>query len=204
MSAWDSPAPAPVSGPTNFDVLDAAPGPAPVSAPVPAVETVSDDEEPPVAQSVPVPPAPVVDDDPFASAGLLGDMPEPALPSMETSQKFEYNGSTMAPMAITTAQFGQQWVSCTASSPISMTSSKIRTLQEYMEACGKVGAHVVEAITATNEGICAGMVNGGSQIALIHAKLTPGTLGTTINLTVKSSDSALAGTLAMYLQTMLR
>jgi hypothetical protein len=83
-------------------------------------------------------------------------------------------------------------------------SIKVTTLDKFMETCIALGAHAVEAIGATNEGICAGMVNGGSQVALIHSKLTPTPTGTRIDATVKSSDASMGGSLAMYLQTMLR
>jgi hypothetical protein len=41
-------------------------------------------------------------------------------------------------------------------------------------------------------------------VALIHSKLTPTPTGTRIDATVKSSDASMGGSLAMYLQTMLR
>ena len=73
-----------------------------------------------------------------------------------------------------------------------------------MSICKEIGAHPVEAIAATNEGICAGSILGGSQTLLIHGKVTP--LGGTsqIDFKVKSTDAGMGGSLAMYLQTMLR
>jgi len=67
-----------------------------------------------------------------------------------------------------------------------------------------VGAHAVEAIAATSEGICAGSI-GSSQVCLIHAKLTPlGGGSMRIDFTVKSTDGGIASSLTTHLQTMLR
>ena len=59
-------------------------------------------------------------------------------------------------------------------------------------------------LSVENEGICAGSILGGSQTLLIHGKVTP--LGGTsqIDFKVKSTDAGMGGSLAMYLQTMLR
>lgn len=207
MGAWDSvSAPAATVEP-NFDDTFT-----PVSQPAaaPLVETVSDDDETdaPAVVDVPQasvpPPAPVMEDDPFASAGLLGGFDEKPLPTLERTQKFEYNGTPMAPMPINTAQFGQQWGACKAMSPLSLHSSKVASLDRFMELCASVGAHKIEAIAATNEGICAGMV-GAQAIALLHGKVTPlGGGSAKLDVTVKGSDSAMCSALAMYLQTMLR
>ena len=190
MSMWDAPAPAPAPAHDEF-------GAAPV-ADAPVVETVSDDDD--VAVPAPAP----VDADPFASAGLLGDVQDSPLESLGSSSKFEYNGAPLAPLKIATAQFGQQWGSCPATSPVSVTTSKRLSLDQFMDLCATIGAHKVEAIVASNEGIAAGMV-GASQVALIHAKLTPlGGGSTKIDATIKSTDASMARSLAMFLQTMLR
>jgi AP-4 complex subunit epsilon-1 len=212
ISGWDVTPAAPTN--TNFDILEAAPTESPGL--MAAVETVSDDEDdgnlamsaaPPVQAATPAA-APAVlaslDLDPFASAGLLGDVSEKPLASLLTSQKFEYNGSSMAPLQINTAQFGQHWGSCPATSSVSMTVSKVMILKDFMDICVRIGAHPVEAINATNEGICAGMLNGGAHLVLLHGKLSPGATGTKIDVIVKSTDKAACGALAIYLQTMLR
>ena len=183
------------------------------------VETVSEDETDGYEQvqddimspapSQPPPPAsapPVVDDDPFASAGLLGNVSEQSLPSFSSvaSSKFEYHGVALAPLAISTAQFGAKWGTCTASSPISVTSTKVSSLDEFMETCARLGAHKIEAIATTKEGICAGML-GASNLVLIHGKVVSNDMGSAkIDATVKATDAALSGSLAMYLQTQLR
>lgn len=183
------------------------------------VETVSEDDndgyEPvadviaPPSQSIgPSPSAagtPVVDDDPFASAGLLSDVTQPALPSfsLNSDPKFEYHGVPLVPLPITTAQFGAKWGTCAATSPISLTSSKVASLDQFMNTCSRIGAHRVEAIAATNEGICAGML-GASNLVLIHGKVVPTGATARIDVTVKGSDAALCGSLAMFLQTHLR
>lgn len=217
MGAWDAPsvAPTPSSGPSgSHDVHPEAPQHTAISESATAVvETIDDedgDDEPQYElqqeESLPPPVADAVkhDDDPFASAGLLGDVSQPPLPSLEVNQKFEYNGGTFTPMKITTAQFGQQWVACTSSSPISLVSSKVTSLGQFMDTCSKIGAYPVEAIASTNEGICAGMMGGGSKVALIHGKITPMGSGANIDATIKCSDAGMGSSLAMYLQTMLR
>lgn len=230
MGAWDAPAPAAAAATTTpaaepptpaTDVF--APTAAEPAAAAPAVvETVSEDyDENPMSGGSPAAPAPPPDaapeppaapapmDDPFAGAGLLGDVSDAPLATLSASNpsKFEFNGTPMAPFPINTAQFGQQWAACKATSPGSVTSTKVTTLAQFMDLVQSVvGAHPVEAIAATNEGICAGMIGGGSQYALIHAKLTVLATGggTKIDLTVKSTDASLGGSLAMYMQTMLR
>jgi hypothetical protein len=109
----------------------------------------------------------------------------------------------MSPLPISTAQFGQHWGSCPATSPVTITGTKIDSLQKFMDVCDAVGAYRVEAIAATNEGIAAGTV-GGSHVALIHGKLTPlGGGSTRVDVTIKSTDATLCGCLAMFLQNML-
>jgi hypothetical protein len=210
LMAWDD-APAPAPTMTN------APDAFTPSAPPPAVETVSDDEgdgeEPAAASSyVPVTEAPaappsVIDDDPFASAGLLvggGLEPQPLPSLMERSHKYEFNGIPMAPLPINTPQYGQQWGNCKSTAPTSVQSSKIINLDRFMTLCADIGAHKVEAIATTNEGIAAGMV-GAQSIALIHGKVTPiGTTTAQVDVTVKSTDAQIASSLALYIQTMLR
>jgi len=232
MGAWTdsatAPAPAPeatslpaadydnLSTPTTAQAASSNSEPA-LMAPV--VETVSDDgndggyrpqhDVQLAATPAPPPAPPKVDEDPFASAGLLGDVEEKPLASLVSTygsnQKFEYHGSPMAPMQITTPQFGQQWGTCPAASTVSVTSTKAATLAQFMNLCSAVGAHKVEAISATNEGICAGMLSGGSQIVLIHGKVSPiGGGQSQVDATVKGTDQTLCGSLAMYLQTLLR
>ena len=120
-----------------------------------------------------------------------------------SSAKFEYGGTAMTPMQITTAQFGQQWGSCPATANGAVQSSSISTLDAYMQKVqSSVGAHPVEAIAVTSEGICAGSI-GTSHACLIHAKLTPVIGAMSINFTVKATDPGVANALATYMQTML-
>jgi len=223
LGGWgdDSPAPAseaPAVAATNFEDTFA---PAPETSQAgPVVETVSDDNDdgggllggagsgatssvaaPPAA----APPAPaMVDDDPFASAGLLSDVDTKPLPTLQRSAKFEYGSTPMAAMPINTSQFGQQWGACKATFPTSVQSSKISSLDQFMTLCADIGAHKIEAIAATNEGICAGMI-GAQAIALIHCKVTPlGAGSAKLDVTVKSTDQQMGSALSMYIQTMLR
>ena len=182
----------------EYDILSPVP---PIETPAPAppavVETVSsveDEAEPPAA---------AVELDPFAASGLLGDMTDKPLASLETSTKFEYNGTPMAPLTISTEQFGQYWGTCSATSPATITGSKVDSLSKFMETCQQVGAHSIEAIAATNEGIAAGMV-GGTHVVLIHGKVTPfGGGSARVDVTVKSTDGTLCGCLAMFLQNIM-
>ncbi|KAL3924280.1 MAG: hypothetical protein SGILL_001141 [Bacillariaceae sp.] len=206
LGGFDAPAPAPAPAAAD-DIFGSAmleptspPAPAAPAAAPPVVETVSDDDD---AALAPAPAAPV---DPFAAEGLLGDFAETQLQGFGmASSKYEYNGSAMAPMKIVTAQFGQQWGSCPHASPVSVTSQKVNSLDSFMKQCESSGLHGVEAIAATNEGICAGMVDGGSKVVLVHGKVSPlATGGANLNITVKSSDATLSGSLALYLQNMMK
>lgn len=204
-----TPAPAPASndvvdifGSMALEPTPAAPPPAAAPAepaPAPIVETVSDEEEEP-APAVPASPV-----DPFAASGLLGDFQETTLQGFGAStSKFEYNGSPMAPLKITTPQFGQHWGTCPATSPVSINSRKVVSLDALMKKFESAGLHAIEAITVTNEGICGGMFDGGSKIVLVHGKVTPLASGeSNLNLTVKSADATLSGSLALYLQNMM-
>jgi hypothetical protein len=73
-----------------------------------------------------------------------------------------------------------------------------------MRECEAVGLYPIESIVATNEGICAGMVESGSLLALIHGKVSLQAGGTArLDITVKSTDATLSGSLALYLQNMM-
>lgn len=206
--SFDAPAvPSSATPPADYDILSPAPvleptPPAPSAPPPPAgpavVETVySGDDELVPEESPPEPSEPI---DPFAASGLFGGLDDKPLASLEISSKFEYNGTPMAPLTITTQQFGQQWGTCTATSPCSVTGTKIVSLETFMNTCEQVGAHKIEAIAATNEGILAGMV-GGTHVVLIHGKVTPlGGGSSRVDVTIKSTDQTLAGVLAMFLQ----
>ena len=206
---------APAPAPEAFDLLDFgapvavaatpsmtpaldifAPQPFVVVAPAaPIVETVTDDVLDYSAHT------PVID--PFAASGLLGGVADAPMTSFESSSKFEYNGIQLAPLAISTAQFGQQWGMCPATCPISVVSNKITSLDNFMSVCAEIGSHKVEAIAATSEGICAGNL-GGSIVVLIHAKVTALGGSSKIDLTVKSTDVGVSNQLAMFVKGRLR
>jgi AP-4 complex subunit epsilon-1 len=192
------PAPAP-----EMDLLDFMSDPTPVSpsevpdvdilAPIPISEpnlVVDDTPEPPASDDI----------DPFAASGLLDGLSDKPLTSLLSDTTFQHNGQSLAPLQITTPQFGEKWGSTPHQSPLSATSSKFSTIHAFMDLCQSVGAHKVDTILATNEGICAGML-GGSQIVLIHGKVSP---GSRVDVTIKSSDATLGGCFAMYLQNMMR
>lgn len=205
MGAFD-PAPAPAAAAPAVDdifgatTLEPTLPPAP-AAPAPLVETVSDDEAE-VAGAVPAPAAEAAAAvDPFAAEGLLSDVADAPLKSFELPvAKFEFNGAVLTPLQITTAQFGQQWGSCPATSSGNISGSrKVTSLDSFMKEAKGVGLHPVEAIGATNEGICAGMI-GSNVIVLIHGKVSP---PNNVTVAVKSTDSTLSGSLALYLQNMM-
>jgi len=179
---------------------------APPPGPPPIVETVSDDEAMPMPPQASPPGTSIEPVDPFAAEGLLGGVTDVPLKSFgHSSSVYEFNGNAMAPMKIVTAQFGQQWGSCPATSPVSITSSKVVTLDQFMKKCEEAGLHGVEAIGATNEGICAGMINAGTMVVLVHGKVTPTGMGQArLDVTVKSTDSTLSGSLALYLQNIMK
>lgn len=206
-----APAPPPAPPAAEIDLLDMA-FDVPVSAPATAVDLGPTEllaptpmDAPPEAPPAPEPapaPAPAAPEDPFAASGLLDGFSDTPLAKLESSadSKFEYNGQKMAPMPITTAQFGQQWGTLASTSPLSATSSKVASLDQYMSLCESIGAHKVEAITQTSEGICAGIV-GGTNVALIHGKVAP---GGKVDVTIKSSDANMGGVLAMFMQNTLQ
>jgi AP-4 complex subunit epsilon-1 len=196
MMTFDSiPVPAPAAA-VALDIF----APQPLPAPAPAVETVSDDEE---EVAVPEPSVPTVD--PFANADLLGGLMDSPLASLSiNSKKFEYNGNQLSPLPFTTPQFGQHWGTCSATSPLTVQSSSIGSLSQFMDTIAEIGAHKVESIGATNEGICAGQI-GGNLVALIHGKVTPmGGNSAKLDVTVKSTDATMSGVLAMFLQNHLK
>eukprot|EP00560_Eucampia_antarctica_P005012 CAMPEP_0197836918 /NCGR_PEP_ID=MMETSP1437-20131217/30458_1 /TAXON_ID=49252 ORGANISM="Eucampia antarctica, Strain CCMP1452" /NCGR_SAMPLE_ID=MMETSP1437 /ASSEMBLY_ACC=CAM_ASM_001096 /LENGTH=499 /DNA_ID=CAMNT_0043443489 /DNA_START=103 /DNA_END=1602 /DNA_ORIENTATION=- len=183
--------------PTNFDVDILTP------SPIIATE-FSPLEVGPAPTTVPTSEPAGVSDDPFASAGLLGDFGDTTLDGLMTDSRFEFSGTKLSPLEIDTAQFGQQWGSCSASSSISETTTNVENLDKLMYLFVSLGLSKVETITATNEGICAGMV-GGSNITLVHAKLSPlGGGSSKIDITVKATDQSMAGCLSMFIQNMLR
>ncbi|KAL9184430.1 hypothetical protein ACHAXT_002516 [Thalassiosira profunda] len=180
-------------------------------APTPLVEEPVAAPAPPPAPEPPAPaPAPA---DPFAAAGLLDGFGDSApLPTLSTTEaldsaKFEFGGAPVAPLTITTLQFGERWGQCPSTHPINVPSStSSSTLSQFMALCERAGLHKVEEIVATNEGIAACMAGGGSSVALVHGKISPLPGGTSsrVDVTVKSTDPQLGLSLSMYMQNMLR
>jgi hypothetical protein len=72
-----------------------------------------------------------------------------------------------------------------------------------MDVCESVGLYNIEAIPATNEGICGGMV-GGTELVLIHGKVSGSGISTKVDVTIKSTDATLGRCLAMYMQNLIR
>lgn len=137
--------------------------------------------------------------DPFSASGLLGDLGD----STTHKAPFIYLGSKLTPLSITTAEFGQRWGSFPFTSPSSIKSTKVKSLTDFMKLCESIGAHPVEAIAATNEGICAGIVSGSVQV-LIHGKVSSSGDTSKLDITMKSNDANICGILAMHLQSVTR
>jgi AP-4 complex subunit epsilon-1 len=206
------PAPAPPPPPApEMDLLDFMDDPVPstsgaeaVSAPDVDILAPSPIEFTPLPAEDPAPPpAEVFPEDPFAASGLLDGMMDAPLSSFPSNNHFQHNGQTLAPLTITTAQFGEKWGTCPHASPISATSLKITTLDAFMVLCKSVGLHNIESILSTNEGICGGMV-AGTELVLVHGKVSSSGASAKIDVTIKSTDSSLGGCLGMYMQNLLR
>eukprot|EP00592_Proboscia_alata_P006091 CAMPEP_0194355278 /NCGR_PEP_ID=MMETSP0174-20130528/3214_1 /TAXON_ID=216777 /ORGANISM="Proboscia alata, Strain PI-D3" /LENGTH=1060 /DNA_ID=CAMNT_0039124499 /DNA_START=84 /DNA_END=3266 /DNA_ORIENTATION=+ len=179
------------------DVL-ATPGTLDMLSPTLVLEVNSEKEPSPTPAITPI------EVDPFAASGLLGDVADAPLGVLAGGGKFEYNGSPLLPLPISTQQFGQNWGTCSSTNPISVVSSKVVSLNQMMDILVKAGAHKIEAIAATNEGIAGGSI-GGTSMVLIHGNVIPQIDGSSqINVTVKSKDGSLSGNLAAFLSNMLR
>jgi AP-4 complex subunit epsilon-1 len=208
---------------SSFPVAPVPPVAAPVPAPAPAVDLLDFMSDPspavlamdsgvdilapsPIIDHIPPPEpeptsAPALEVDPFAASGLLDGFNDTPLTALVTDNKFQHNGQTLGPLQITTPQFGEKWGTTPHSSPLSTDSGKYNTLDTFMDLCKKVGAHNIESIPTTNEGICAGMLGGGKDIVLIHGKVSS---GGRVDVTIKSTDASIGGCLAMYMQNMMR
>jgi hypothetical protein len=96
------------------------------------------------------------------------------------------------------------WSGCPVTHPVSVVSTTVSSLDGLMDLVVKAGFHKVETIAATSEGISAGMI-GGSATLLIHVKFTPQRSGgSKVDVTIKSNDSNVGGSLATFLATMIR
>lgn len=207
--------PIPTQAPAIFDLLDfgdpvtvASPAPgldifapqpihisaAPASV-APIVETVSEDDVDVLSFS-----ATAID--PFAASGLLSGLADIPLASLEANSTFEYHGCQLAPLTISTAQFGQHWGMCPFTFPANIVTEKSLSLDKFMQICAEIGAHKVDAIATTNEGICAGNI-GGKFVVLIHAKVSIIGGSSKVDVTVKSTESGLSSSLAMFLKNKL-
>lgn len=143
------------------------------------------------------------------AADLLDGFSEsdpPTCISLSKTTKFEFFGVPIAPHAINTLQFGEQWGNCRSTHPINIPSSTgCNTMAKFMSICEIAGLHKVEEIAATNEGIAACVVGDGSMVALIHGKIfnLPGGISSHVSVTVKSTDMQLGLTLSIYLKKMM-
>eukprot|EP00814_Leptocylindrus_danicus_P018801 CAMPEP_0116006258 /NCGR_PEP_ID=MMETSP0321-20121206/1625_1 /TAXON_ID=163516 /ORGANISM="Leptocylindrus danicus var. danicus, Strain B650" /LENGTH=1118 /DNA_ID=CAMNT_0003474785 /DNA_START=236 /DNA_END=3592 /DNA_ORIENTATION=+ len=200
----DAPPVASVVNDDSLDVLTSMPIPAapvPVTAPAPvAVEESS--------SSIPEPAAPAPVLDPFADMAGVEDKPLPAFgaPSLATqSAGFQHNGEAMKPLTMTTPEFGGTWGGCPFTNTASVASCKASNLTQFMKLASDAGLHPVEAIGATNEGICAGKV--GSITLLVHGKLTPSTAGAMMNskvdLTIKATNIDIGSAFGVFLSNFL-
>jgi AP-4 complex subunit epsilon-1 len=152
MGFFDDPAPAggavssnsaadDIFGSATTMLAPTAAAPAPAAPPPMMVETASEDEqEAAIVPSAAAAASSAAMVDPFAAEGLWNeDTPLKTFEMQYASSKFEYNGNTMAPLTITTPEFGPQWGSCPATSPVSLTSQKVTTLEAFMKECTSAG-----------------------------------------------------------------
>ena len=201
------PAPPTLAPAPEMDLLDLMGDPTPLQTSVaPDVDILAPSPIEPAPVADPVsqePAAPAKLEDPFAASGLFDGFSDAPLSSLQANSTFEHNGESLVPLTITTAQFGEKWGSVPHASPISTQSSKCRTLDSFMGICKSVGLHNIESIPATNEGICGGMV-GGSELVLIHGKVSGSGLSFKVDVTIKSTDANLGRCLAMYMQNLIR
>jgi len=160
---------------------------------------------PPVTVDTSVPPLALaksseVPIDPFAASGLFSHLPDTPL---TVRPKFKCNGNALSPLQISTQQFGQMWGSFTATNPVSVVTTCASSLDGFMNIVAQAGLHKVETIAATSEGISAGTI--GSTTLLIHGKFSPQISGgAKIDMTIKSNDDSVGGSLASFLATTLR
>jgi len=201
---------APVAPPPaapEIDLLDLMGDPSPVRITAdPDVDILAPSplESLPSAEVAPrEPSAPTEPVDPFAASGLFDGFSDAPLSSLQSDSTFQHNGQSLVPLTITTAQFGEKWGSVPHTSPVSTPSSKCDTLDSFMGMCKSIGLHNIESIPATNEGICGGMI-GGSELVLIHGKVSGSGPSAKVDVTIKSTDATLGSCLAMYLQNLLR
>jgi len=143
-------------------------------------------------------PVPAPSLDPFAAEGLLGGLEDKPLPSLggigsqPSSQIFNFNGKELTPLSMSTPEFGQLWASATDLrflTSVSIPNAKATTLDDFMKSMVSAGFHLVEAIQATDEGICSGIVD--DVTILVHGKIGKGSGGMTTNhidLAFKTSD----------------
>ena len=168
-----------------------APTPPPAPAPVPAQPVAP--VAPPAPAPAPPAPAPSSDIDlldlgfspaPTPTAQSSADpfsnfLSEPATPSQPTPPSFQ--DQNLTPFQITTPQFGQNWGSCPYTATKQIPKS-YPSPEAFLQVC--TGFHVVEVISATNEGIAAG--NVGDCTVLLHAKI--GT--SSVDVIIKSMNDA--------------
>jgi len=214
-----APPPPPVVGDDSLDVLTSMPIPGAAAAPVPApsapapapVAAVVVEES--SSSSIIPEPAPVLD--PFADmAGGVEDKPLPAFgapsslvvaQSSASSSGFKHNGDALKPLTMTTPEFGGTWGGCPFTNTASVASCKASNLTQFMKLVSDAGLHPVEAIGATNEGICAGKV--GAITLLVHGKLTPSSAGAMMNskvdLTIKATNIDIGSAFGVFLSNFL-
>ncbi|CAN0028204.1 unnamed protein product [Ectocarpus sp. 6 AP-2014] len=134
------------------------------------------------------------------SALVLGDGGGSGAAAAATG--FSFGGRGMKPLAIATGEFGQKWMACSgerraAGSRFSPGLGSPKAVVERLG--GRLGVHTVEVIPHTAEGICAGQLDGGGGVCLVHCKVWPSR--GTVDITVRSSDAKLAEAAAAFAKT---
>ncbi|CAN0334943.1 unnamed protein product [Ascophyllum nodosum] len=115
---------------------------------------------------------------------------------------FSFGGQNMTPLAITTGEFGKRWMTCTGERRTGGSAHGLVTPNAAVDKLvSRLRVHKVEIIPHTSEGICAGQLEGGGSVCLVHCKVWP-TRGT-IDITVRADSAKLAEAALAFAKTSL-
>ena len=85
---------------------------------------------------------------------------------------FSFGGQNMTPLAITTGEFGKRWMTCTGERRTGGSAHGLVTPNAAVDKLvSRLRVHKVEIIPHTSEGICAGQLEGGGSVCLVHCKV---------------------------------
>jgi hypothetical protein len=115
---------------------------------------------------------------------------------------FMFEGRSVQPWNITTPEFGSQWGQFRSENKTTIGPSSVRTLVELSSrVTGQLSMHMVEMISATNEGIVAGQLSNSDTKFCMHIKLrTSGQL----DVAIRAPNQSLVDALAIHCQQVLK